>query len=105
MAINGIDRDALLKIIENLREHPDLAKFQFRANQDWLDGVHARTTIKDYFGAGEEQTSRKQPHQLEADEPEILLGHDQGPGASEALLHALASCMGGTFVYYATALG
>src|SRR5262249_42342435 len=60
---------------------------------------------KDYFGAGEEQASRKQPHQLEADEPEILLGHDQGPGASEALLHALASCMGGTFVYYATALG
>jgi uncharacterized OsmC-like protein len=105
VTINGIDRDALLKIIDTLREHPDLANFQFRANQEWIDGVHARTTIQDFFGVGEEQTSRKQPHRLDADEPELLLGHDQGPGATEALLHALVSCMGGTFVYYATALG
>ena len=43
--------------------------------------------------------------ELDADEPEILLGQDQGPNAGEYLLHALAACVTTAMVYHAAARG
>jgi len=40
---------------------------------------------------------------LDTDEPEVLLGEDNGPNATEALLYALASCLNTTFMYHAAA--
>ena len=45
------------------------------------------------------------PFVLESDETEILMGTDKGPNATEALLHALASCLNTTFIYHASARG
>lgn len=42
---------------------------------------------------------------LEGDEPAVLLGEDYGANAVEAVLHALASCLGVGFVYNAAAKG
>ncbi|MFW6201768.1 MAG: OsmC family protein, partial [Gemmatimonadota bacterium] len=89
---NGVDVDQLVETIGHIEQQPDLARFQFRARTEWAEGGHARTTIKDFFGAGQEDESRDAPFVLEGDEPPVLLGSNQAPNAVEALLHALGSC-------------
>lgn len=42
---------------------------------------------------------------MEADEPPILAGKDQGPNPVEHLLHALASCLTSSIVYHAALRG
>ena len=42
---------------------------------------------------------------LEADEPPLLLGRDQGANPVEYLLHALAACVTTSMVYHAAAKG
>lgn len=102
---NGVDVDQLVETIGHIEQQPDLARFQFRARTEWVEGGHARTTIKDFFGAGQEDESRDSPFVLEGDEPPVLLGSNQAPNAVEALLHALGSCLVVGFVYNAAAKG
>jgi uncharacterized OsmC-like protein len=61
------------------------------------------TTVKDFTHAGVEDTSRNVTFVMDAGEPPALLGRDEGPTPFEALLHALASCLGISFIYYASA--
>ena len=103
--LNGVDGERLLATIEAVKQKPALARFNFRARSKWLGGAHMRTTIKDFYGAGEEDSSRKEPFVLHGDEPTVLLGEDQGANAVETALHALACCAGTSFVYHASAQG
>jgi uncharacterized OsmC-like protein len=103
--VNGVDLDRLGGTIEHIGADPALARFQFRARNRWIDGGHNRTTIKGFYGAGQEDTSRTQPFVLDADEPPVLLGENQAPNAGEYVLHALAACLTGTMVYHAAARG
>jgi uncharacterized OsmC-like protein len=103
--VNGVDLDRLTATIEHISADPALARFQFRARNQWIDGGHNRTTIKGFYGAGREDTSRTEPFVLEADEPPLLLGENKGPNAGEYLLQALAACLTGTIVYHAAARG
>jgi uncharacterized OsmC-like protein len=103
--VNGVDVDRLVGTIEHISADPTLARFQFRARNQWIDGGHNRTTIKGFYGAGQEDTSRTEPFVLDADEPPLLLGENQGPNAGEYLLQALAACLTGTIVYHAAARG
>ncbi|MGZ4343876.1 MAG: OsmC family protein [Solirubrobacteraceae bacterium] len=103
--VNGVDVDRLFGTIDHISAEPTLARFQFRARNQWIDGGHNRTTIKGFYGAGHEDTSRTEPFVLAADEPPILLGENQAPNAPEYLLHALAACLTGTLVYHAAARG
>jgi uncharacterized OsmC-like protein len=103
--VNGVDVDRLGGTIEHISADPSLARFQFRARNEWIDGGHNRTTIKGFFGAGQEDSSRTEPFVLEADEPPLLLGENQGPNAGEYLLQALAACLTRTIVYHAAARG
>jgi len=103
--VNGVDVDRLSGTIEHISADPTLARFQFRAQNHWLDGGHNRTTIQGFYGAGSEDTSRAQPFVLDADEPPVLLGENRGPNAGEYLLQALAACLTGTVVYHAAARG
>ncbi|MGZ4286559.1 MAG: OsmC family protein [Solirubrobacteraceae bacterium] len=103
--VNGVDVDRLFGTIDHISAEPTLARFQFRARNQWIDGGHNRTTIKGFYGAGHEDTSRTEPFVLDADEPPILLGENQAPNAPEYLLHALAACLTGTLVYHAAARG
>lgn len=102
---NGIDVDQLVSTIEAIKEDPDLAKFQFRAEAKWVKGGHCRTEFKNFYGAKVEDISRKKPIVLEGDEPSVLLGNDHGANAVEAVLHALASCLSVGFAYNAAARG
>lgn len=102
--VNGVDVDQLMETIGHIEENPDLADFSFRAHSEWVDGGHSRTTIQEFYGAGEERT-RDEPFELKGDEPPILLGKNRGPNAVEATLHALASCLATGFAYNAAARG
>jgi len=55
--------------------------------------------------AAKAPSSRTEPFVLDADEPPLLLGNNQGPNAGEYLLQALAACLTGTIVYHAAARG
>ena len=103
--VNGVDLDRLFGTIDHISADPSLARFQFRARNQWIDGGHSRTTIKEFYGAGQEDTSRTEPFVLDADEPPVLLGENQAPNAPEYLLQALAACLTGTIVYHAAARG
>jgi uncharacterized OsmC-like protein len=103
--INGIDVERLSGTIDHIVHDPALARFQFRAQNKWIDGGHNRSTIKEFYGAGQEDTSRTEPFVLDVDEPPVLLGENRGPNAGEYVLHALAACLTGTLVYHAAARG
>jgi len=103
--VNGVDVDRLLGTADHITAEPTLARFQFRARNEWTGGPRNRTTIKEFYGAGKEDTSRTEPFVLEADEPPVLLGENLAPNAPEYVLHALAACLTGTIVYLAAARG
>lgn len=100
--INGLDANRLDGAIKSMREAPQSGKFKLRAHNRWIDGAHAFSEIKDFEHAGEEYIGRPKPFIADADEPEILLGADYGPNATEWLLHALACCLNTTLIYHAT---
>ena len=103
--VNGVDVDRLFGTIEHISAEPTLARFQFRARNQGIDGGHNRTTIQGFYGAGHEDTSRAEPFVVDAGEPPVLLGDNEAPNAPEYLLHALAACLTGTIVYHAAARG
>ncbi|MBI3153492.1 MAG: OsmC family protein [Chloroflexi bacterium] len=103
--INGVNVDQLVATVNAIKQNPDLARFQFRAHNEWLDAGHSRTSIQGFYGAGQEDASRSKPFILEGDEPPVLLSANAGPNAVEAVLHALASCLAVGFIYNAAAQG
>jgi uncharacterized OsmC-like protein len=102
---NGVDVGRLGATVQSVQQHPSLAWFQFRASNRWIDGGFNLSTIHSFYGAGQEDTIRRKPFVLEADEPPILLGKDQGANPVEHVLHALASCLTTSLVYHAAARG
>jgi uncharacterized OsmC-like protein len=103
-AINGVDRDRLFGTIDLIKAKPELAKFNFKIRNEWLDAAHTRSTIQTFFGAGT-NFEHAVKFELDSDEPPILLGSDQGPNPGEYLLHALAACVTSGMVYHAAARG
>jgi uncharacterized OsmC-like protein len=100
---NGVDSEQMYGTLDAIKADPSLGVFQFRATNQWIDGAHNRSTIKAFYGAGQEDSTRTRSFTIDAGEPAILLGNDTGPNPAEALLHALAACLTTTLVYVATA--
>jgi len=100
---NGVDVQKLYGTLDAIKDQPELGAFQFRATNRWIDGAHNRSTIRDLYGAGGEDTSRAAAFEVDAGEPAVLLGTDTGPNPAEHLLHALAACLTTSIVYVATA--
>jgi uncharacterized OsmC-like protein len=103
--VNGIDLDRLSGTIEAVSGDPTLARFQFRARNHWIDGGYSRSTIQDFYGAGQEDATRTRAFTVDSDEPPVLLGENRAPNTVEYVLHALAACVSGTMVYHAAARG
>ena len=101
--LNGVNVEQLTETINHIKEQPELAKFKFRAKNEWIDGAQSRTTIHGFYGAGQEHRTEGEPFIMEGDEPHVLLGEDKAPNAVESVLHALASCIGVGFIYNAAA--
>ncbi len=102
--VNGIDTDQLFKTIDLIKEKSEIAKFKFRAKNSWVEGTHNRTTVKDFFGAGQEDNSRDEAI-FELDEPTVLLGKSQGTNPVEYLLVALSGCLTTSMIAHAAAKG
>ena len=100
---NGVDSEQMYGTLDAIKADPSLGVFQFRATNRWVDGAHNRTTIKAFYGAGQEDATRPHAFTIDAGEPAILLGTDTGPNPAEALLHALAACLTTSLVYVAAA--
>jgi uncharacterized OsmC-like protein len=100
---NGVDTERMFATLDLIKAQPELAKFQFRASNRWIDGAHNRSTIKGFYAAAGEDSTRTEAFELDAGEPAILLGTDTGPNPAEYLLHALAACLTTSIVYVAAA--
>jgi len=102
---NGVNVTALFNTIDAVKQDTLLADFRFRASNRWIDGGHNRSTIQGFYGCRDEDHSRTQPFVMDADEPAVLLGEDNGANPVEFVLHALAACMTTSMVYHAAARG
>ena len=91
-ADNGVDVEALHEIRKALTEMPAAAAFTWRASCAWLGGVHSRSTVETFFGAGAEQSHRT-PYSIEADHPGVFAATDNAATPVEIVLSALASCL------------
>jgi uncharacterized OsmC-like protein len=103
--LNGVNVTQLGDTINLVKSNSEVAKFRFRTSNKWMTGGHNRSTIKDFYGACQEDTSRKDAFVLDNDEPVVLLGEDKGANPVEYVLHALAGCMTTTMVYKAALHG
>jgi len=103
--INGVNVEQLMSTVNAIKENPRLAQFKFRSQTEWIEGGHSRTSIKSFYGAGQEDASRSKTFYLEGDEPPVLLGENAGPNAVETVLAGLASCLAVGFAYNAAAQG
>jgi uncharacterized OsmC-like protein len=102
--VNGVNVDGLQQTIEAVSANPAVAKFRLQVGNQWVDGAHSRSTVNEFYGAGQ-NFQRPKSFTLDADEPPILLGNDVGPNAGEYLLAALAACVTSALVYHAAARG
>ena len=101
---NGVDVGRLTETVAAVKAAPELGSFQFRVQNRWIDGGYNRSEVQP-FSAGGKEIQHKTGFRLAADEPDILLGADQGANPVEHLLHALASCVTTSMVYHAAARG
>jgi len=102
--INGVDIDTLMGTVNAIKDDPDLGACHFRASNTWLSGNHNRSKVTGFFGAKQE-IAHKQSFRMDADEPAILAGNDEGANPVEHLLHALASCLTTSMVAHAAVRG
>ena len=102
--LNGLDTVAMGATVSAIGEQSIVAKFQFRAHNQWLGGGHNRTTISDFDGACQKHV-HEQPHVVDSDEPEVLMSADRAANPAQHALHALAACLCSTLVIHATARG
>jgi uncharacterized OsmC-like protein len=102
--INGVDVTNLTQIIDAVKADSTVAKFRFRVSNEWLEGAHSRSTLNEFYGAGQ-QHQRPTSFFIHADEPPVLLGRNQAPNPGEYLLTALAACVTSALVYHAAARG
>ena len=102
--LNGLDTGAMGATVSAIGDQPVIAKFQFRAHNEWLGGGHNRTTIADFDGACQKHV-HEQPHVVDSDEPAVLLSADRAANPAQYALHALAACLCSTLVIHATARG
>jgi uncharacterized OsmC-like protein len=103
--LNGLDTEKMVATVSALKVNPTLAKFEFRARNRWISGGENRSTIKDFYAAGAEDSSRQEAFEFTNGEPPVLLGNNEGANPVEFLLHALAGCVTTTTVLHASARG
>jgi uncharacterized OsmC-like protein len=102
--VNGVDVDTLMGTVNAIKNDAGLGACHFRARNAWLSGAHNRSTVTGFYGARQEM-AHKQRFTMDADEPAILAGGDDGANPVEHLLHALASCLTTSMVAHAAVRG
>ncbi|SLN65582.1 OsmC-like protein [Roseovarius albus] len=91
-ADNGVNVEALMGARAALTDAPAAAQFTWRADCEWMGGVHSRSTVNGFFGLGEEQ-NHTTDFTIDADHPPQFAASDKGATPVEIILSALASCL------------
>jgi uncharacterized OsmC-like protein len=102
--INGVDVPTLFATIDAVDGNRELAKFQFRATNKWETGTYSRTSIKSFYGAGQDHDHVRE-FVVDADHPHVLVGEGRAPLPVELVLAGLASCLTGGIGNIASARG
>jgi len=102
--VNGVNVDQLFGTIELIKKNPEIAQFFFRATNQWVAGTHSKATVKDFYGALQEDSSRKSMV-FNIDEPPVLCGSNLGGNPVEYLLVALSGCLTTSMIAHAAAKG
>ncbi|HEY5892008.1 MAG TPA: OsmC family protein [Chthoniobacterales bacterium] len=102
--LNGVNVTRLGQTIEAIKQNAEIGQFKFRARNEWDTGGHNQATIDTFYGACQE-LEHKQPFVLDADEPAVLLGDDNGANPVEFVLAGLSGCMTTTLAYHAAGRG
>jgi uncharacterized OsmC-like protein len=89
---NGVNVQALLDARTALSDAPEAAQFRWSATCTWKNGTHSHSTVKSFFGLGEEQR-HKATFSYDADHPEVFASEDLGATPVEFVLVALGSCL------------
>ncbi|WP_425053598.1 OsmC family protein [Psychromarinibacter sp. S121] len=92
VAMNGVDVPTFVATLGVVKEQPEIAKFTFRANGEWLSGNHSRTSVSNFFGVMAEQ-QHKDTFSVESDHPQVLGATGNGMTPPEMLLAALSACI------------
>ena len=89
---NGVNVAALLGAREALSKAPEAARFNWRASCKWMNGTHSQTSVKGFYGLGQEQSHRTE-FTFDMDHPEIFASEDKGATPVEMVLTGLAGCL------------
>lgn len=89
---NGVDIEFLRGARELLTNQPEAAAFQWRVTNTWVNGTHSQSSVKDFFGLGEEQTHHTE-FVFDGDHPEQFQSEDNGATPIELVLAGLAGCL------------
>ena len=103
--VNGFNVKAAQQTIAALKADRDSLDFSSALATYGSAAAENRSTIRDFYGAGQEDTSRAAAFEFTNGEPPVLLGNNEGANPVEFLLHALAGCVTTTFVLHAMARG
>jgi uncharacterized OsmC-like protein len=101
---NGVDVPRLFATLDAVKGQNEIAKFQFRATNTWVNGTHNRSQLSGFFGAMQEM-EHKNVTVLDADHPAVLVGEDNAPTPIEFVLHAIAACLTSGIANIAAARG
>ena len=89
-ATNGLDLDALSRVVEAIEKDARRAKVRFAVTTRWTGQTRSETLVEGFNIAGEQVT---RSHKIVADEPVELLGSDQAPNPQELLMAAFNACI------------
>ncbi len=103
--LNGLDLKQLNETVDAIKGDAEIAQFEFRSTNEWVQGGENRSTIQQFYGAKQWDDSRTEPFVFTNGEPPVLLGANEGANPVEFLLHALAGCVTTTTVLHAAARG
>ncbi len=103
--VNGVEVDKIMGVVGAIEQDTGNSKFQFRLNNQWINGGHNRSSIKDFFALNREDDTRTEPFVVDADEPTITAGTNSAPNPMEFVLHSLASCLTSTLINHAAVQG
>jgi uncharacterized OsmC-like protein len=92
MVDNGVNVAALLSAREALGAAPEAARFNWRATCSWVNGTHSRSSVRGFFGLGQDQR-HKTEFTFDADHPEIFASEDNGATPVEYVLVGLGACL------------
>ena len=103
--VNGVNVDTLMSTIQAIKAKPEIADFKFRASNQYVHGGLNRSSVKEFYGACQENRSDKEAFIIENDEPPVLLSGDSAPNPVEYVIQALLACMTTTTMYRAAGQG